>query len=107
MQVFKAVDLRRKEGFRDYTLLHLLFDSGARASEIATLNLDYFNQQQSTLAVLGKGNRYRLIEIEAKTSQLLKLYISKYRINPKPLYQHRIFINQRREEVTRHGIYRI
>jgi len=107
MQVFKAVDLRRKEGFRDYTLLHLLFDSGVRPSEIATLNLDYFNPQQSTLAVLGKGNRYRLIEIEAKTSQLLQLYIRKYRINPKPLYQHRIFINQRREEVTRHGIYRI
>jgi len=107
LQVFQAVDIRRTEGFRDYALLHLLFDSGARASEIATLNLDYFNPQQSTLAILGKGNRYRLIEIEAKTSQLLQLYIRKYRINPKPPYQHRIFINQRREEITRHGIYRI
>jgi site-specific recombinase XerD len=45
LKVFKAVDLRRKEGFRDYSLLHLLFDSGARASEITTLNLDYFNPQ--------------------------------------------------------------
>ena len=107
LQVFQSVDIRRNEGFRDYTLLHLLYDSGARASEIATLNLDYFNPQQNTLAILGKGNRYRLIEIEAKTSQLLQLYISKYRIDPKPSYQHRIFINQRREELTRHGIYRI
>lgn len=107
LQVFQAVDIRKTEGFRDYTLLHLLFDSGARASEIATLNLDYFNPQQSTLAILGKGNRFRLIEIEAKTSQLLQLYIRKYRINPKLPYQYRIFINQRREEITRHGIYRI
>lgn len=107
LQVFQSVDIRKAEGFRDYTLLHLLFDSGARASEIATLNLDYFNPQQSTLAILGKGNRYRLIEIEAKTSQLLQLYIRKYRIQPKPPYKHRIFINQRREEITRHGIYRI
>jgi site-specific recombinase XerD len=37
---FQTVDLRRKEGFRDYVLLHLLFDSGARASEIAGLNVD-------------------------------------------------------------------
>jgi len=100
LQVFQSVDIRRNEGFRDYTLLHLLYDSGARASEIATLNLDYFNPQQKTLTILGKGDRFRLIQIEKKTSQLLQLYISKYRIDPKPSYQHRIFINQRREELT-------
>jgi len=107
LQVFQSVDIRRNQGFRDYTLLHLLYDSGARASEIATLNLDYFNLQQKTLTILGKGDRFRLIQIEKKTSQLLQLYISKYRIDPKPSSQHRIFINQRREELTRHGIYRI
>ena len=107
LRVFKAVDLRTKEGFRDYALLHLLFDSGARATEITTLNLDYFNPQQKTLAILGKGNQYRLIELEKKTTQLLQLYIKKYRTTPKPLYKQRIFINQRGEELTRHGIYRI
>jgi len=107
LQVFKSVDLKRKEGFRDYTLLHLLFDSGARASEITTLNLDYFNPQQKTIVILGKGNRYRLIELKPKTCQLLQLYITKYRKTPKPLYQHRLFINQRGEELSRHGIYHI
>ncbi|MBW1857534.1 MAG: tyrosine-type recombinase/integrase [Deltaproteobacteria bacterium] len=107
LKVFQSVDLKRKDGLRDYALLHLLYDSGARASEVATLNLDYFNTQQKTLAILGKWNRYRLIEIEPKTVQLLQLYITKYRTTPKPLYQHRLFINQRREELTRHGIYRI
>ena len=107
LQVFKTVDLKINEGFRDYTLLHLLFDSGARASEITTLNLDYFNPQQKTLAILGKGNQYRLIELENKTVELLDLYITKYRIPPKPMYQHRLFISQRGEELTRHGLYRI
>jgi site-specific recombinase XerD len=107
MEVFKAVDLRRKEGFRDYALLHLLFDSGARASEITALNLDYFNPQQKTLAILGKGDRFRLIELENKTVQLLEVYINRYRTTPKPLYLHRLFISQRKEELTRHGIYRI
>ena len=107
VKVLQTVDLKKKEGFRDYTLLHLLYDSGARASEIATLNLDYFNPQQKTLAILGKRNRYRLIELWPKTVQLLQRYIAHYRITPKLLYQHRLFINQRGKEFTRHGIYRL
>ncbi len=107
LKVFDTVDLKRKEGFRDYTILHLLFDSGARASEITTLNLDYFDIQKKTLAILGKGNRYRLMELWPKTVQLVQQYIAKYRINPKPGYTDRLFINQRGEEFTRHGIYRL
>jgi integrase/recombinase XerD len=107
LKVFHAVDLRTKEGFRDYALLHLLYDSAARATEMATLNLDYFDPQKKTLAILGKGNRFRITQIETKTCQLLQLYIRKYRISPLPAYQDRLFINQRGEELTRHGIYRI
>ena len=107
LEVFQSVELKRKEGFRDYVLLHLLYDSGARASEIATLNTDYFNPQQKTLAILGKGDRPRLIELERRTVKLIQIYIAKYRVTPRPLYQHRLFINQRGEQLTRHGIYRI
>ena len=107
LKVFNSVDLRRKEGFRDYVMLHLLYDSGARASEIATLTLDYFNPREDTLAILGKGDRFRIIQLETKTSHLLKLYIEKYRIMPKPPHQKFLFISQRREELTRHGISRI
>ena len=57
LKVFDAIDLKKKEGLRDYTILHLLFDSGARASEITTLDLEYFDSQKKTLAILGKGNR--------------------------------------------------
>ncbi|MBW1784370.1 MAG: tyrosine-type recombinase/integrase [Deltaproteobacteria bacterium] len=107
LRVFQSVDLKRKEGFRDYALLHLLYDSAARASETATLNLDYFDPRKRTLAILGKGNRFRLIQLETKTCELLQLYIRKYRNTPRPLYKDRLFISQRGEELTRHGIYRI
>ena len=107
LKVFETVNLNNAQGVRDYTILHLLDDSGARASEIATLNIDYFDPQNRTLSILGKGNRYRQIKLKQKTVQLIKLYIAKYRTPPKPLYQHRLFINQRGEEFTRHGIYRI
>jgi len=106
-QILLAVDLKNTQGVRDYCLLQLLYDSGARASEIATLNLDYFNAHNKTLAILGKGNRYRQIGLEPKTVRLLNAYIGKYRVNPKPAYQHRLFINQRGKQLTRHGIYRL
>ena len=106
-KVMQSVDLNSKEGFRDYCLLVLLYDSGARATEIATLNLDYFNSEKSTLAILGKGNRFRQITLMPETSILIKNYIDKYRIKPKPAYRNRLFINQRGKELTRHGIYRI
>ena len=106
-KVMQSVNLNQKEGFRDYCLLVLLYDSGARASEIATLNLDYFNSEKNTLAILGKGNRYRQITLMPETNILIKNYIDKYRKKPKPAYRHRLFINQRGKELTRHGIYRL
>jgi site-specific recombinase XerD len=107
MEVFNAVDLKKNEGLRDYCLLHLLFDSGARATEIATLNIDYFDARNQTLAILGKGNRFRQIALWPKTCELITLYIQKYRTAPRPLYRHRLFINQRGQAFTRSGIHRL
>jgi site-specific recombinase XerD len=107
LKVFGSVDIRSKEGFRDYAMLHLIYDSAARASEIAYLNLDHFNPEQQTIVIQGKGRRPRLLGLETRTTHLLQLYIKQYRITPKPIYQHRLFINQRGQGLTRHGIYRI
>jgi site-specific recombinase XerD len=106
-QVLNAVDLNKAQGFRDYTILQLLFDSGARASETAQLNLDYFNPQLKTLAILGKGNHFRQIELSSTTVRLIKTYIAIYRRSPKPAYQKRLFISQHGKQLTRHGIYRL
>jgi len=67
LEAFKVVDLKKSEGFRDYCLLHLLFDSGARASEITTLEVDYLDARNRTLAIPGKGDRFRQIMLWPKT----------------------------------------
>ena len=107
MKVFSAVDLKKKEGMRDFTILHLLYDSGARASEIATLEFDYFDPENETIAVLGKGNRYRLINLCSKTASLISDYITNHRVDPIHLFAYRLFINQRKRGMTRHGINKI
>ena len=106
-KIFNTVKLVKKDGFRNYTLLHLLYDTGARATEIATLQLDYFDYENRTLAILGKGNRYRQIELLPKTAELVYQYIARYRRTPMPLFKKNLFINQRGAALTRHGINRI
>ncbi|MCP4020388.1 MAG: tyrosine-type recombinase/integrase [Desulfobacteraceae bacterium] len=107
LKVFNAVDLKKKEGIRDYTILHLLFDSGARASEVANLKMQFFNPDKGTLIIKGKGGKYRLIELQTKTTEMINCYIEKNRPDPNPIYINYLFVNQRRENMTRGGIYRL
>ena len=105
--VVNSVNIIKKDGFRDYTILHLLYDSGARASEIAALRLDYLDLPNRILAILGKGNRYRQIELSPKTTALIDLYIKKYRRKPNAFSKKCLFVNQRGVALTRHGINRL
>ncbi|MBS4056411.1 MAG: tyrosine-type recombinase/integrase [Bacteroidales bacterium] len=107
MTVFDAVDLRKKCGARDQTLLHLLFDSGARASEIADLEVSNIDVGAKSIGILGKGGRYRLVQLWPRTLQLIEHYIEQHRGSPKPPFAKYLFLNQRGEKLTRHGIHRL
>jgi integrase/recombinase XerD len=107
MKIFDAVDLKKIEGFRDYALLHLLYDSGARASEISGLTLEDLDAAGKRMTLLGKGNRYRVVELWPKTVQLLEKYIAEHRKRPLAPYGNALFTNQRRKPLTRSGIYNI
>jgi integrase/recombinase XerD len=107
LAIINSVNLGSAQGFRDYTILNLLFDSGARAGEVAALDLDCFDPQKKTLAILGKGGRFRMISLWPKTANLLCRYVEKHRTKPHTLYRNRLFLNQRGKELTRHGIYRL
>ena len=106
-QVLHAVNINTAVGFRDYTILHLLFESGARASEVARLNVDYFDPGKGTLTILGKGNRFRQINVSPTTVKMIKAYVLKHRRTPKPVFAKRLFISQHGKALTRHGIYRL
>jgi len=54
-----------------------------------------------------KGNRFLQIKLWPKPCELITLYIQKYRITARPLYRHRLFINQRGQALTRSGIHRL
>jgi len=107
LSVLAGVDLKTKDGMQDYVILNLLLDSGARAAEIAGLQLDYFDYRNKTIALLGKGNQYRQVSLWPKTTELINRYLEQHRRQPRFGHDNRLFINQRGKGFTRHGIYRI
>lgn len=70
------------KGIRDYTLLMLLYDSGARAQEIINLKVEDLRLDSNPIVRLfGKGNKYRTIPITNNTRDILLKYIEINKLN--------------------------
>lgn len=67
----------KRLGFRDQTLLNLMYASGARAQEICDLKVrDFFVEKNLyKLTITGKGNKTRRIAIARPCGILLKRYL--------------------------------
>jgi site-specific recombinase XerC len=60
---------------RDTAIIRVLFDTGARLSEVANLTLDDVDLNVDVIHVLGKGRRPRAIPFGPKTGQALTRYL--------------------------------
>lgn len=63
------------ENRRDAAILHVLLDTGLRASELAGAKLDEVDFDNGTIGVVGKGSRPRVVPFDAKTADALRRYI--------------------------------
>jgi integrase/recombinase XerD len=97
---------------RDRAVLELLYGTGARVSEIVTLNLSDLSYDEGLLRLIGKGDKERLVPVgraahEAVSSWTSPLGRSRL-IGEKSLSredQHALFLNQRAKRITRQGIH--
>lgn len=106
--LLQQVPRDEQDGFRDFTLLALLYNTGARASEVALLQKsDLMLAEPPTIRVIGKGNKVRLCPLWLDAAQLLEHYMREHRRRPLPGHEQFVFINQRGEHLTRFGIGRI
>lgn len=71
------VDGESFEQLRDRALLELLYGSGLRVSEVASLKLGDLNLSVATIKVRGKGGKERLVPINRKTEDVLRKYLDK------------------------------
>ena len=63
------------ESRRDLAIIRLFLDTGMRAGELAGLQVDDLDQDESTAYVLGKGGRHRACPYGARTADSLRRYV--------------------------------
>ena len=104
--LLSAPDKRSKLGFRDYTMMHLMYAAGLRVSELCDLAPLNFDSQANLLKIFGKGSKERYVPIHAEASALLLDYMEHWR----PLFNPRhkvLFLNRSGKGLSRVAIWKM
>ncbi len=98
-------DTTESTGRRDFVLLCLLYDTGARVQEIADCVVsDIRLTEPATIRFTGKGRKSRIVPVMSKTASYLKQYIEENHLNMPHLASQPLFCNRMKEKLTRAGI---
>ena len=98
-----SIDINSRTGIRDKALFLLLYNTGARVSEIVGIKMTSLHLQGSAyVMLLGKGKKHRNCPLWPETAQALQAYI-KCR-SPKDQAIEQLFLNSNGAPVTRFGI---
>jgi len=100
--LLEAIDRSTGSGERDFALLALMFNTGARVQELLDLRLgDVRLDPPQQIRLNGKGNRVRVCPIWPRTAQLLG-ELARRRSNEGT--DAPLFVNQRGEPLSRFGV---
>jgi integrase/recombinase XerD len=95
-----APDLTTVSSIRDRAMLHLAFAAGLRVSELVGLRLDQIDcQTMSTVHIVGKGRRERILPLWKETSAAVKAWL---KVRPTS-GACELFLNARAQTMTRSG----
>jgi site-specific recombinase XerD len=95
-----APDTSTVSGIRDRAMLHLTFAAGLRVSELVGLQLDQIDRQDvSTVHIMGKGRRERILPLWKQTAAALKAWLKVRPASTAP----ELFLNARGQAMTRDG----
>jgi len=101
--LLNAVDLNARRAVRDKALLLLLYNTGARVSEIVGLTVgDLRLNDAAQVKLLGKGHKYRSCPLWPETVEALHDYL-KHRTAKDPAAQQ-LFLNANGAPLTRFGV---
>ena len=108
--VLNGPDLSDKLGFRDRTMLEVLYATGMRVSELLGLPVSGVNLQMKYIIAFGKGSKERLIPIGGIAVEYLDKYLNVVR--PKLLHTKNpnvknLFLSMSGNEMTRQRFWQI
>jgi len=104
----EKLDRNNPLGARNHVMLHLLYATGLRVSELVKLPLISFNRHSGNLRVLGKGSKERLVPIGEQARVLLEEYLD--HIRPRLLKNKTspaLFITRRARTMSRNRFWQI
>jgi len=91
--LIRSLDRRTPTGFRNYTIILLLLDTGIRLSELTNLEIENIDFGQSYLLVSGKGNRERTVPFGIQVRRALWRYARDHRVHPASPREKRLFLS--------------
>lgn len=107
-RLLEAPDARTPEGLRDRAILHLLYASGLRVSELCHLQLSDVNHELGVVRIVGKGNKQRLAPVGRPALEALQAYLEEGRAR---LLGRRsspyLFVSVRGAPLTRQAVWKL
>jgi site-specific recombinase XerD len=101
-RIFAQPNTDTSHGKRDLALLSLLYDTGARVSEIINLKLcDVRLTKPATVILNGKGGKPRVVPITGNVIRILNNYVTSLSSLVSDDY---FFVNSKGEKLTRSGV---
>ena len=100
-RLFAAIDTTTLVGWRNYTIIVILLDTGIRCSELTSLKLADVNLESRLLKVWGKGSKERWVPIGAKVQKALWKYLLRYRPEPATPRYDQVFLTNDGHPLTK------
>lgn len=99
-------DITTWRGRRNLALLSLMYDTGARVSEIADLTVDCvrIRSEPYTIRLFGKGSKVRIVPLVKEQVAILRRYMEENQLDDNNKASNPLFYNNRYEKLTRKGI---
>lgn len=100
--------LDKVNGYRDRTMLELLYATGMRVSELINIEVEDVNLMMGFVKVFGKGNKERIVPLGETVIDYLTYYIQNIRPQLlKKTVTHTLFLNMHGKALTRQGVWKI
>lgn len=109
VRLLNQPDIITEEGFRDRTMLEVLYATGMRVSELINLTLERVDLNMKYIIAFGKGSKERIVPLGSVAAEFLQRYLEKVR--PKLTHAGRntniVFLAFGGHELTRQRFWQI
>lgn len=104
-----APNLKDNQGIRDRAFLELMYGTGMRVSEAATLRVADLNMDVGFIKCIGKGQKERIVPIGKKAREAVKRYLDTARpvFTKKNSGEANLFVNRFGRKITRQALWNV